>query len=74
MNLDADKLNADKLHSIINQLLDKHKSNNYVYGRLIHYIEHSLPAALENATEVHKQREERRCLLSANRDEFTYGF
>jgi hypothetical protein len=74
MDLDVDKLNADKLHLIIDQLLDKHKSNSYVYGRLIHYIEHSLPAALENASELHKQREERRSLLSANRDEFTSRF
>ena len=66
--------NAAKLYTIIDELLTKHKSNDYVYGRLIHYIETVLPIALENATDLQKQREERRVQLSANRDEFTARF
>ena len=65
---------ANKLHIIVDKLLEKHKSNDYVYGRLIHYIETSLPMALENALVQQKQREERRLQLSANRDEFTARF
>jgi hypothetical protein len=70
MNLDA----STRLHATIDTLLNKHKSNDYVYGKLIHYIENLLPVALDNATELHKQREERRIQLSANRDEFTTRF
>jgi len=67
-------LDTTKLHTILDTLLNKHKSNEYVYGRLIHYIENILPVTLDNATEINKQREERRNQLSANRDEFTARF
>jgi hypothetical protein len=63
-----------KMHEILDGLITKHQNNEYVYGRLVHYIETLLPAALDNATEVNKQREERRSQLSANRDEFTARF
>ena len=72
--VDATKVDSLKLHTIIDELLIKHKSNDYVYGRLMHYIENLLPIALDNAIEVHKQREERHLQLSANRDEFTSRF
>lgn len=62
------------LHHLLDALIDKYKSNEYVYGRLINYIEHLLPTALENDTALQKQREERRNQLSANRDEFTTRF
>lgn len=62
------------LHHLLDALIDKYKSNEYVYGRLVNYIEHLLPTALENDTALQKQREERRNQLSANRDEFTTRF
>ena len=65
---------SDKMHEILDGLIAKHQNNEYVYGRLLHYIETLLPAALDNATEINKQREERRSQLSANRDEFTARF
>lgn len=62
------------LHHLLDALIDKYKSNDYVYGRLVNYIENLLPTALENDTALQKQREERRNQLSANRDEFTTRF
>ena len=62
------------LHEILSGLITKHKANEYVYGRLVNYIENLLPVALDNATETNKLREERRIKLSANRDEFTSSF
>ena len=62
------------MHKSLDALIDKYKSNDYVYGRLINYIENLLPTALENDTALQKQREERRNQLSANRDEFTTRF
>jgi hypothetical protein len=55
-------------------MIEKYKNNDYVFGRLINYIENLLPTVLENASETQKQREERRIQLSANRDEFTLRF
>ena len=62
------------LYESLDALIEKYKSNDYVYGRLINYIENLLPTALENDTALQKQREERRNQLSANRDEFTTRF
>ena len=70
MDLDT----TNKLHTIIDDLIAKHKNNEYVYGRLHNYIENLLPVALDNATELNKQREARRHTLSANQDEFTKRF
>ena len=66
--------NDNKLHESLDKLIEKHKDNEYVYGRLVTYIEHLLPIALDNAVEIHKQREDRYNLLTANRNEFTLRF
>jgi hypothetical protein len=66
--------NVNNLHAMLDTLIDKHKDNEYVYGRLFNYIENLLPVALDNSVSLHKQREERRNQLSANRDEFTNRF
>jgi hypothetical protein len=65
---------ATVLHTKLDDLIAKHKDNDYVYGRLVNYIENLLPVALDNATEINKQREARRNILSANKDEFTTRF
>ena len=62
------------MHSMLDKMIEKYSNNEYVFGRLINYMEHLLPTSLENATELHKQREDRRNQLSANRDEFTLRF
>ena len=62
------------LHSLLDNLIEKYKTNDYVFGRLVNSIENLLPITLENATETHKQREERRLHLSENRDVFTSSF
>ena len=71
MDLDTTAIN---LHVTLDNLIAKHKSNEYVYGRLVNYIENLLPVALDNATSLNIQREARRNTLSANRDEFTTRF
>ena len=68
-----DTLHA-KLHHQLQNMIEKYNNNEYVFGRLTNYIENLLPTALENATELQKQREDRRNQLSANRDEFTTRF
>ena len=68
-----DTLHA-KLHHQLQNMIEKYNNNEYVFGRLTNYIENLLPTALENATELQKQREDRRIQLSANRDEFTIRF
>jgi hypothetical protein len=62
------------IHNNLDKMIQKYGNNEYVFGRLVNYIENLLPTALENATELQKQREERRNQLSANRDEFTTRF
>ena len=63
-----------KLHLGLDELIQKHQDNDYVYGRLVNYMEHFLPLALQNAVELHKQREERKTQLTTDRDEFTTRF
>jgi len=62
------------LHRILDELIDKYKNNEYVYGRLCNYLEKLLPVALDNSVTVHKQREERKKQLTTDRDEFTSRF
>jgi hypothetical protein len=62
------------MHANLDKMIEKYSNNTYVFGRLMNYLEHLLPTALENAIELQKQREERRIQLSANRDEFTLRF
>jgi hypothetical protein len=62
------------IHNNLDKMIQKYSNNEYVFGRLVNYMENLLPTALENATELQKQREERRNQLSANRDEFTTRF
>jgi len=64
----------DMMHAKLQTMIEKYSNNEYVFGRLVNYMENLLPTALENATELQKQREDRRNQLSANRDEFTTRF
>jgi hypothetical protein len=66
--------NTNTMQGNLDKMIEKYSNNEYVFGRLMHYMENLLPAALENAAELQKQREERRIQLSANRDEFTIRF
>jgi hypothetical protein len=62
------------MHANLDKMIENYSKNDYVFGRLVNYMENLLPTALENAAELQKQREERRLQLSANRDEFTGRF
>lgn len=64
----------NQLCDTLNKLIQKHSDNEYVYGRLVTYIENILPMALDNAAIIHKQRDDRKNTLNANRDEFTSRF
>ena len=65
---------AQHLHEILDIMINTYQTNEYVYGRLVNHMEHLLPAALENALVLNKQREERKTNLTVNRDEFTLRF
>ena len=67
-------MNDTNLYEKLQKMIEKYSNNEYVFGRLVNYMENLLPSALENAAELQKQREERRTQLSANRDEFTTRF
>jgi hypothetical protein len=67
-------MDKEKLHNILDTLIDKYCSNDYVEGRLCNYIENLLPSALENAKKTHQQREKRKQKLTGFRDEFTERF
>ena len=64
----------DKIHQTIDNLIEKYKENEYVSGRLVNYIEHLLPAALESDALTYKQREERKKQLMTFKDDFTTRF
>ena len=67
-------MHVTAMHANLDKMIEKYSTNEYVFGRLMNHMENLLPTALENATELQKQREERRIQLSANRDEFTGRF
>jgi len=72
-----DNINAitrDNLHKILDTLINKYESNDYVYGRLCNYMEKLLPASLENSVNIYKQRETRKKQLTSDKDEFTNRF
>ena len=74
MSIDLTDITDKALHDALEILIKKYKDNEYVYGRLTNYIEHSLPTSLNNAIEIQKQREERKQQLNTDRDEFTTRF
>ena len=69
-----DVTNDEKLHHILDGLLEKYRNHEYVYGRLCNYMEKLLPDALENSVNIYKQREERKKQLTCDKDEFTSRF
>jgi hypothetical protein len=67
-------LDKQKLHVLLDELINKHNDNTYVAGRLTTYISHLLPSALDTALTVNRLREERKRQLCANRDDFVRRF
>ena len=63
-----------KLHDMVDTLIQKYSTNEYVEGKLIHFIENMLPTALENANNTFSQRSERKQQLTAHKDDFTQRF
>ena len=55
-----------KLHDMVDTLIQKYSTNEYVEGKLIHFIENMLPTALENANNTFSQRSERKQQLTAH--------
>ena len=62
------------LHQHLDNLIQKYHDNEYMSARLLNYMEHLLPSALEGELNTHLQREERKQNLSNNRDEFVSRF
>jgi len=62
------------LHQHLDILIQKYHDNEYMSARLLNYMEHLLPSALEGELNTHLQREERKQNLSNNRDEFVSRF
>jgi hypothetical protein len=67
-------LDKQKLHVLLDELINKHNDNTYVAGRLTTYISQLLPSALDTALTVNRLREERKRQLSAYRDDFVRRF
>lgn len=67
-------INFDHLHSLLDDLIIKYKSNSYISFRIGNYLENLLPITLENEAEQYKQREERKKQLTEYKDEFTNRF
>lgn len=67
-------LDKEKLHVLLDELINKHNDNTYVAGRLTTYISHLLPSALDTALTVNRLREERKRQLCAYRDDFVRRF
>ena len=71
------EINSNKhkqLHYSLDFLLEKYKDNDYISGRIVNYMEHILPVALENDEQARKDREERKKNLELERDDFTSRF
>lgn len=64
----------NNLHQLLDNLITKYETNEYVYGRLTNYMEKLLPVALENSALIYKQRDERKKQLTSDKDEFTNRF
>jgi hypothetical protein len=63
-----------KLHDIVETLIQKYSTNEYVEGKLVNFIENMLPTALENAHNTLVMRSERKQQLTAHKDDFTQRF
>lgn len=62
------------LHNKIDSLMDNYKDNTYVTGRLINYIENTLPTLLENADKNNIERLKRKEELTSNSYDFINKF
>lgn len=70
MNVEQDK----SLHETLDTLIDRYSENQYVYGRLVNYIDNILPSYLETALKTQEERKKRKDDLSSASEEFIKTF
>lgn len=63
-----------KLYDALETLIDTHKDNEYIMGRLEIYMTQLLPNALDNETQTHEKREQRKTILNEGREKFIERF
>lgn len=63
-----------QLHQIVTNLIETYKDDEYIIGRLRNYMQFILPATLENAAILFKQRDERKKLLHYECEDFIRRF
>ena len=62
------------LYTALDALIEKHKDNEYIMGRLEVYMTQLIPNALQAETQTHKKREQRKQILNEGRQKFTERF
>ena len=63
-----------KLYDALDNLISKHKNNDYIMGRLEMYMTQLLPNALETETQTHARREQRKHILNEGKEKFIERF
>ena len=64
----------ENLHKKLDELVETYKENEYVYGRLVNYIDKILPTYLDTAQKTQAEREKRKIDLNNASDAFTNTF
>ena len=65
---------TNNLHNKLEELIKKYSNNEYVMGRLINYIENTLPSLLENADKNNIERVKRKEELTSISDIYINKF
>ena len=63
-----------KMHETLDELIEKYKDNDYVFGRLSNYIDKTLPGLLEYNVIIQKHRTEKKRQLTNDHEEFINRF
>ena len=62
------------LHEKLDELVEKYSDNEYVYGRLVNYMENVLPTYLDTALKTQTERKKRKSDLNNASEEFKNTF
>ena len=67
-------LNADNLHTLLNNMIDRCKGNKYLEMRLTNFMEVSLPNMIDTSKKTNEERQERKELLEEECEKFIIRF